>query len=131
MSDLDLKEIAGDKKAPLEAPPIAVAHEACALLDGELKYGFRNWRRTQIRARPYINAMKRHIAAWEEGEEYASDSGVHHLGHLRATAGILLDAQECGTLIDDRVPGTFSQSVEKLHKWVLERRKKHAEQQSK
>ena len=126
------KDIAGSKKASMDIPAIAIAHEGCAILDGELKYGYRNWRDTPITCRRYIDAMKRHIALWEEGQEYAKDSGIHHLGHLRATAAILLDAQANGTLIDDRSKHSevFETEFEKIHNWTEARRKKHAEQQS-
>jgi hypothetical protein len=46
--------------------------------------------------------MFRHIFDWFEGQERASDSKVHHLGHVIACATILLDAQANGNLIDDR-----------------------------
>ena len=120
------KDIAGSKKASMDVPAIAIAHEGCAILDGELKYGYRNWRDTPITCRRYIDAMKRHIALWEEGQECATDSGIHHLGHLRATAAILLDAQAHGTLIDDRSKHSdvFDRELEKIHEWTKERRKK-------
>lgn len=129
--DNNPKRLMGDKKVPVSAvPPIAIAHEACALLDGELKYGYRNWIENPISARTYIDAAQRHINAWAEKEEVAPDSGVHHLGHARACLALLLDCQERGTLIDDRKPGPFATSINKLHDWVVERRRKHAQQQS-
>ena len=119
------KDLPGNKKVPVGAVlPVAIAHEACAMLDGELKYGYRNWRERKVIARIYIDACKRHLDAWEEGEEYAQDSGVHHLGHARACLGILLDAQETGNLIDDRAPGVFSRVAAKLEEWVSKRRQK-------
>ena len=100
MSQLDKtnpKDLLGIKKVPLgEVPAVAIAHESCAMLDGDLKYGFRNWRENDVQARVYTDAARRHISAWEEGEDYAEDSGVHHLAHARACLGILLDAQESG-----------------------------------
>lgn len=122
------KDLLGDKKVPIgEVCPVAMLHESCAMLDGDLKYGFRNWREKDVKARIYIDAALRHISAWAEMEEYAEDSGVHHLGHARACLGILLDAQECGNLIDDRAKGVFAKVSERLQAWVQERRKKHAE----
>lgn len=119
------KDLFGDKKVPVGAVcPVAILHESCAMLDGEIKYGYRNWREKEVRARVYIDAAKRHLNAWEEMEEYAPDSGVHHLGHARACLGILLDAQETGNLIDDRAPGVFAKVAARLSAWVLERRSK-------
>ena len=79
------KDLLGAKKVPLgQVPAIAIAHEACAMLDGDLKYGYRNWRAKKVQARIYVDAAIRHLYAWLEGEEKAEDSGVHHLGHARA-----------------------------------------------
>jgi hypothetical protein len=116
------KDLLGAKKVPLgQVPAIAIAHEACAMLDGDLKYGYRNWRAKKVQARIYVDAAIRHLYAWLEGEEKAEDSGVHHLGHARACLGILLDAQANGTMIDDRVKGPFPEKVKELHDWVKER----------
>lgn len=119
------KDLMGIKKVPLgQVCPVAMAHESCAMLDGDLKYGFRNWREKNVVARIYIDAALRHINSWAEGEETADDSGVHHLGHARACLGILLDAQETGNLIDDRAPGVFTKVAKRLSTWVSERTKK-------
>ncbi len=67
-------------------------------------YGEYNWRNTEIRTMVYVHAMERHIADFVDGEDVADDSKVKHLGHIMACAAILLDAEECGTLIDDRPP---------------------------
>ena len=116
------KDIAGSKKLGLGAVcPVAIAHESCAMLDGELKYGARSWRKDKIVARRYVDAAMRHLNAWAEGEEVAPDSGVHHLGHARACLGILLDAQETGNLIDDRIPGAFPAVAARLNNWVAGR----------
>lgn len=83
-------------------PAVAVLHANHAMADGALKYGPYNWRDKAILASVYIDACKRHLDAWFDGEETAEDSGVHHLGHAIGCLGILLDAQESGTMIDDR-----------------------------
>lgn len=116
------KDLLGSKKVPLgQVCPVAMAHESCAMLDGDLKYGYRNWRQKNVQARIYLDAALRHIQSWAEMEETASDSGVHHLGHARACLGILLDAQENGNLIDDRAKGVFSKVSERLAEWVKRR----------
>jgi hypothetical protein len=119
------KDLLGDKKVDFnQISPFATAHEACAMMDGTWKYGYRNWREKEVRARVYVAAAKRHLDAWAEGEESAGDSGVHHLGHARACLGILLDAQETGNLVDDRVKskGQFSYLMNRLSDWVVKRR---------
>jgi hypothetical protein len=76
---------------------------ADAFADGAKKYGPANWREDPVSTSTYINAAYRHILAYfDGGETSAEDSGVHHLGHAAACLGIILDAEEQGTLVDDR-----------------------------
>ncbi|MDB9741492.1 DUF5664 domain-containing protein [Akkermansiaceae bacterium] len=101
----DPKGEADKLKTPLQLlPPIAMENTALALRDGAEKYGEWNWRENQVGAMTYIGAALRHIAAFVEGEQNASDSNVHHLGHAMASLAILQDAQHFGTLIDNRPP---------------------------
>lgn len=95
--------LAGDKVPFDLVPDTAIALGALAHLDGATKYGRWNWRATGVRASVYLGALKRHIAAWENGEEDAAD-GVPHLGHAHACLNILTDARACGVLTDDRPP---------------------------
>jgi hypothetical protein len=92
-------------------PPAALAHEATAMMygafeaprkDGGKGYGPMNWRDVRISARVYVAAAMRHLLDYLDGEDLAPDSKAHHLGHARATLGIVLDAAECGALDDDR-----------------------------
>ena len=100
------KDIAAMDRVPLHLLPKAgMIQAAMACADGARKYGPLNWRDTPISLTGYISAMGRHLAALEDGEDEASDSGLHHLAHVIATASIILDADLCGTLIDDRTPG--------------------------
>lgn len=92
-------------KPQLQAiPPVASREMAAALQNGIDKgYGPWNWRGDPVKLSVYLGAMKRHIDAIVDGEDHASDSGVHHLGHVMASCAIILDAEMCGTLIDDRI----------------------------
>lgn len=97
------KDLVGNKKIALSrVPQIAELHCGHAMDFGGTIYGPYNWRDNAVIASIYIDAAKRHLAAWFDGEEIAEDSGVHHLGHAMACLAILLDAQETGNLIDDR-----------------------------
>lgn len=99
----DPKKIYGDKKPPLaQLPLVALAHASCAHYDGDLKYGWRNWRDNPVEALTYLNAAMRHLMLWQEGEEYARDTGVNNLGAVIACCAILLDAQANKALIDNR-----------------------------
>lgn len=85
---------------------VMIAHLADALTDGAEKYGVANWREISVQARTYCSAADRHVRAWLDGEEAASDSHVHHLAHAAASLLILLDAQIHGSMIDNRqMPG--------------------------
>lgn len=99
----DPKKIYGDKKPPLiQLPLVAVAHASVAHYDGDLKYGWRNWRDNPVEARTYLNAAMRHLMLWNEGEEYTRDTNVNNLGAVIACCAILLDAQANNGLIDNR-----------------------------
>jgi hypothetical protein len=112
------KDLIGTKKPPLGLVPTAgIIHEAMAMKDGAAKYGPYNWRENgkAVKYSVYHNAALRHIYAAFDGEECASDSGADHLGHARACLGIILDARECGMLIDDRPkPGSTAKLLAKL-----------------
>lgn len=97
------KDLLGNAKVSIsKVPVIAVAHTAMAMMDGAEKYGPYNWRDKEVKASIYVDAAKRHLDCWFEGQETASDSKVHHLGHAMACCAILLDAQAKGKLVDDR-----------------------------
>lgn len=122
------KDAIGCDKIPLGlVPATAIAHQAMAHLDGALKYGAHNWRTAGVRASIYIDACKRHLDAWANGEETAKDSGVHHLGHAAACLNIILDAMECGKLVDDRpTPAPVAELHSRLNSHVKAMRAKAA-----
>lgn len=102
----------GVAKPPLGLLPApAVAHVAMAFADGDRKYGRANWREKPVTWSTYDNAARRHIALYESGETHAQDSGVHHLAHAAACLMILVDAEEAGTLNDDRPPPVNLQAL--------------------
>ena len=105
------KDLLGINKVPLHLiPPVALMHEAMAMWTGAAKYGPYNWRENNVVASIYVAAAQRHLSLWFDGEEFAGD-GVHHLGHVRACLGIILDAMAGGNLIDDRPPKGASPKV--------------------
>jgi nucleoside 2-deoxyribosyltransferase len=118
IDDGNPKDAVARTKPPLELiPPSALIHEAMAFRDGAIvkEYGPYNWRKTKVKAMVYLGAALRHICDLIDGEDFASDSGVHHAGHGRACLGIFLDAQENGNLIDDRPPkGNAPKLIERL-----------------
>ena len=75
-----------------------------AFADGAVKYDPFNWREQKVSATVYYAACKRHLEAWFDGEELATDSKVAHLAHAMACIAILVDAKSVGMLNDDRPP---------------------------
>ncbi len=97
------KDKVGSKKVNLSLiPPVANIYEARVMELGASKYGEKNWRDSPVRLSVYISASLRHFAALSDGQDIDHESGQPHIAHIRANTGILLDALEQGTLIDDR-----------------------------
>lgn len=102
------------KRVPLWAlPAIGAIHGAQAAGFGLAEYGAYNWREKPIKLMEYLGALERHIACLKDGQWRAEDSKITHLGHINATTAIILDAEQCGTLIDDR-PKRQGRSHEEL-----------------
>lgn len=106
MSDtkpLNPKDSVGSAKLPIHLwPASATAFGCIGLANGALKYGRNNWRKTGIRATIYIDAIKRHLDDWYEGNETDPQDGVHNLAGALAGLGILVDSLCTGNLVDDR-----------------------------
>ena len=99
----DPKGQAGSLKAPLGlVPPHAMEQTAWVHKLGADKYGPWNWRETGVCASTYVNAILRHLNAWRDGEDLDPESGISHLAHVACSANILMDAEYCGKLQDDR-----------------------------
>lgn len=97
------KDIIGCDKLPLHLwPTTATAMGCLGLLEGLTKYGRSNFRESGVRASIYVDACKRHLDAWFEGEECAPDSGIPHLANAIACIAILIDSDAVGKLVDDR-----------------------------
>lgn len=85
-------------------PAPVLMEMSLALMEGARKYGRHNYRKSPVLASIYYDAAMRHIMAWWEGEEFAKDSGMHHLAHAMACLAIIRDTTLQGTFIDDRPP---------------------------
>lgn len=99
------KEYTGRVKPPLSAIPsgaeipVALVHQY-----GHDKHGPFNWRETPINCMTYAHAVRRHLAAWIDGEDNDPETGQSHWAHIVASGNIVLDAMACGTLTDNRPP---------------------------
>lgn len=101
--DNNPKTLVGAKKVPLHlVPPSAKHYLALALENGASKYGPYNWRDAKISISTYKAAAERHLDAFWDGEDVASDSGLHHIAHAMACCALILDAHSIGMLVDDR-----------------------------
>lgn len=101
------KQAFGDKKLPLHLVPAALEIGAAkAFGEGAVKYGAYNWRETKVETMTYVGAIKRHLAAYIDGEDVDPESttGKLHLEGIAACVGILLDVTYSGTAIDNRPP---------------------------
>ncbi len=106
VKDTNPKSIFGSQKPQLDKiPGIALLHLAGAMALGASKYGPFNWRKDPVSTSTYIAAARRHLMQWWDGvEDMDEESANSHLGAVMACCAILLDAQACGTLVDDRPP---------------------------
>jgi len=99
----DPKGAAGALKAPMWLlPPVALQQTAWVHGLGAAKYRVYNWRETGVCASTYISAIMRHLDQWRDGEDIDKESGKSHIAHIAASCNILMDAEHCGKLNDDR-----------------------------
>lgn len=122
------KDAIGSDKLPLHLwPETATIMGSLGLLDGMLKYGRANFRAIGVRATIYVDACRRHLTAWFEGEDCDPDSGLPHLAHALACLAILVDAMACGKLNDDRqTPGGYRKLVTEMTPHVARLKALHA-----
>lgn len=120
--DTNPKRAEGAKKVPLgTVPPILTAYASVAFHEGKLKYGAFNWRIAGASAMTYLNAAKRHLDRFTEGEECDPVTSVPHLANALACIGIILDARAMGKLEDDRPPSSafYGDELAKLNDTVV------------
>lgn len=87
------KQAFADRKVPVAIGSGALELWDClGLLEGALKYGRSNWRVAGVRVSTYVDAARRHLLKFTEGEWCAPDTQIPHLVSVRACVGIILDA---------------------------------------
>lgn len=105
MNNTDPKKKSSEDKPQLQLiPPVLNNETAKALSRGAVKHGPWNWRENKVEMMTYLGAIKRHVDLLLNGEDIDPDTGAHHLGCVAAGCGIVLDAREHGTLVDNRPP---------------------------
>ena len=81
--------------------PIAQLEEGMALTYGARKYAKHNYLQGLESSR-VLGALLRHVLLLMAGEEVDPESGVSHIGHIRANTAMWRDCQAQGSLVDDR-----------------------------
>jgi uncharacterized HAD superfamily protein len=76
------------------------------LTHGTRKYSDRNWE-IGLEWTGVAASLKRHLLAFEEGEDYDSESGLLHIEHVLANAGFLATYYETRPEYDDRIKRRF------------------------
>lgn len=105
MKPTNPKDAIGSKKLSMHlVPSVVLSYAALAFTEGALKYGKYNWRAAGVRSSIYLDAIYRHLAAYQNGEWADTKTSVPHLASVLACVGIILDATESGKLTDDRPP---------------------------
>jgi hypothetical protein len=71
-------------------PRDALTEEARVWMAGQEKYGKYNWTKLWGDNTPDVigASMLRHLFAYLDGEEFDPETGLHHLGHLRANCAM-------------------------------------------
>ena len=118
MSGVNPKNEFGRRKPNLALiPPSAYIYMATALMDGAVKYGKFNWRKTGVSMEVYLAPMVRHFGAFLDGQDFDPKTKVHHLAYVMANCAIILDATSIGNMVDDRpLPGKAAELIERFMK---------------
>ena len=118
---VDPKAQLGVHKFPMSVVPACVMGEiGVAILEGALKYGAFNYRKTGIEASTYYDAVNRHLKAWWEGEDHDADSGMSHITKAITTLVVMRDSMINGHLHDNRPPAAKEGWVEELNQKTKE-----------
>ncbi len=103
MSDQAMKANAG--KVRLSLLPAVALHDMARVREfGAAKYAAWDW--TKGRAwSEYVDAMLRHLVAFNAGEDCDPESGLPHMAHVMCSAAFLLEFARTKPELDDRPKG--------------------------
>ena len=82
-------------------PSFATQEGAMVYTLGSQKYSERNWERG-MKWSKVIASLKRHLAAFEAGEDFDKETGLLHIAHLKTNAEFLLEYYKIYPQGDDR-----------------------------
>lgn len=84
------KKYDGAKIRPDLLPDSALREVLEVLTFGAEKYGPDNWRRVEDLRGRYMNAARRHLLDYRQGERMDPESKFHHLAHAIASIAFVL-----------------------------------------
>ena len=82
-------------------PPFATKQGAMVYTIGSQKYADRNWERG-MKWSKVLASLKRHLSAFESGEDFDKETGLLHMAHLKTNAEFLLEYYKTYPQGDDR-----------------------------
>lgn len=101
-------------------PEGVIEQEIRVMMFGAKKYEIDNWKRVEDWRRRYVEAAKRHLIAYENGEEYDKESGLHHLAHARCCLAFLLwKSTNKGIYIAGPMRGYANHNFHEFFKWEV------------
>lgn len=101
--DTNPKTAHGLARPPMHnVPPIALLALGRVMEFGASKYGLMNWRKDPVSASTYYDALMRHAFQYWDGDDIDPETKREQLAHVMACCAIIIDADWCGNLIDDR-----------------------------
>ena len=81
--------------------PFAIEQLAKVFTEGAKKYEPRNWEKGMAWSK-VLASLKRHIAAWENGEDNDKETGCYHMAHAAWIALALVSYYKMAPQFDDR-----------------------------
>lgn len=97
------KDLSFGIKEPLSlVPPVLIRKVSRCMEDGAKKRSPYNWRDSKVSARQLLDKILRHTLDCLDGKDLTEDSKLSNLASAAADIAVYLDAEECGTLVDDR-----------------------------
>lgn len=97
------KDLSFGIKEPLSlVPPILIRKVSRCMEEGSQRRSVYNWRHEPVSAMQLIDKMMRHILDCLDGKDLTDDTKLSNLGAAAADIAVFLDAQEYGSLVDDR-----------------------------
>lgn len=127
------KDIIGATKPPQHCVPLPVLWEVgMGMFEGGWKYQDHNYRVIGVQASAYLDATRRHLDAWWEGEDIDPKSGLHHVTKAISGLFVLRDCMMQSAagapveFIDDRPPKSYvtMEDMERQFAEMLERLKR-------